>query len=315
MIVIGVDIGGGSMKGGAITDKGKVLDTFVVPMDRTAAPEVVFGLLADEILKFMNTHHYDEPITGVGLGVPGLIDKEMGTVASSPNMPTWLNFNIVEFMQKRISLPIKIVNDASAAALGEAKFGSGKNHRYLVMITLGTGVGGGIVFDGKLIDGNHSSGAQLGHATLVYGGRQCGCGRRGCLEMYASATALSKSTRISIRKYPDSILANCAKEIGKINAEVPFLAAKRGDKEGIRLIEEYVRYLSEGLMSICNSLRPDIIVLSGGVANAGDYLIEKINAYIKERDYGYKNAPIVEIKQAELGYDSGKIGAAALFFE
>lgn len=314
MIVIGVDIGGGSIKGGAVNDKGVVLDSFSIPMDRQAQPEVIFSKLATAIKDFIATHRYDEPISGVGLGVPGLIDKETGIVASSPNMPTWLNFNIIKFMGKEISLPIKIVNDASAAALGEARFGSGKKYRYLIMLTLGTGVGGGIVFDGHLIDGNHSMGAQLGHATIVLNGRKCGCGRRGCLEAYASASALSKTTRIYIEKHPNSVIAECAKELGKTNAEVAFMAAKRGDFDGNKIVNEYVMYLSEGILNICNSLRPDVIVLSGGVAKEGDYLISKIEQYVSVREYGYKNAPKVDIKSAELGYDAGKIGAATLFF-
>ena len=315
MIVIGVDIGGGSIKGGAINDKGKVLDTFSVPMNRNAEPEITFTQLADTINEFIKTHHYDEPISGVGLGVPGLIDKDTGLVASSPNMPKWLNFNIIECLKKRIILPIRIVNDASAAALGEARFGSGKRYRYLIMLTLGTGVGGGIVYNGKLIDGNLGMGAQLGHTTIVFNGRKCSCGRRGCLEAYASASALSKSTFFTIQKHPDSLLAKYAKEMGKTNAQTAFLAAKQGDFEGNRLVDEYVMYLSEGILNICNALRPDVIVLSGGVANEGEYLISKIKNYVQERNYGYTNAPEVDIKQAELGYDSGKIGAATLFFD
>ena len=149
MIVISVDIGGGSMKGGAINERGIVLDSFSLPMDRLANPEDTFANLASAINAFIKEHKYDEAISGVGLGVPGLIDKNTGIVASSPNMPAWLNFNIISFMEERIHLPVKIVNDASAAALGEAKFGSGKSYKNIVMITLGTGVGGGIIINGK----------------------------------------------------------------------------------------------------------------------------------------------------------------------
>ncbi len=315
MIVIGVDIGGGSIKGGAINDQGQILDEFVLPMDRYAKPEITFGNLADTINDFIKNHKYDEEISGIGLGIPGLIDKESGEIASSPNMPNWLRFNVIDFMSKRIPLPIKIVNDASAAALGEAKFGSGKKYKYLIMITLGTGVGGGIVFDGKLIDGNHSQGAQLGHSEIVLNGRHCSCGRRGCLEAYASASALSRQTRYAINKNPDGLLAKRAQELGKINARVAFDAAKQGDQDGEKLINDYVMYLSEGLLNFCNIFRPDIIVLSGGVANEGDYLVSKIKKYMKEKEFGYKNAPEVEIKVAELGYNSGKIGAASLFFD
>ena len=314
MIVIGVDVGGGSIKGGAINDKGKVLDEFVIPINRFDEPEITFGALADAINNFINTHHYDEEISGVGLGIPGLINKDTGIVASSPNMPKWLYFNIKEFLSQRIKLPIKLVNDASAAALGEAKFGSGRKYQYLIMFTLGTGVGGGIVFNGQLIDGNEGEGAQLGHAVIVHNGRKCGCGRKGCLEAYASATALTQRTRYIMGLHPESILNDIYKETGKINAMTAFIAAKRGDPVAIELVNEYVMYLSEGILNYCNIFRPDVVVLSGGVANEGEYLISKIRKYIKERDYGYKNSPEVDIKQAELGYDSGKIGAASLFF-
>lgn len=315
MIVIGVDVGGNSIKGGAVNDEGKVLDEFTVPINRYDEPENTFGHLASEINDFIKTHQYDEPISGVGLGIPGLINKDTGVVASSPNMPKWLNFNIKEFLEKRIKLPIKLVNDASAAALGEAKFGSGRKYKYLVMFTLGTGVGGGIVFNGQLIDGNEGEGAQLGHSVLILNGRRCSCGRRGCLEAYASATALSKQTRYMMQLYPESLLHQCAEEVGRVNATVAFMAAKRGDPVGIKLINDYVMYLSEGIMNYCNIFRPDIVVLSGGVANEGEYLISRIRKYIEDREYGYKNSPKVEIKQAELGYNSGKIGAASLFFE
>ena len=315
MIVIGVDVGGNSIKGGAVNDKGEVLDEFTMPINCYDEPENTFGHLTDEINNFIKTHQYDEPISGVGLGIPGLIDKDTGVVASSPNMPKWLNFNIKEFLEKRIKLPIKLVNDASAAVLGEAKFGSGRKYKYLIMITLGTGVGGGIVFNGKLIDGNKGEGAQLGHHVLVINGRQCSCGRRGCLEAYASATALVKQTKYMMKLYPESLLHQCAKEIGGINATVAFMAAKHGDQAGVKLVNDYVMYLSEGILNFCNIFRPDIVVLSGGVANEGEYLISKVRKYIQDREYGYKNSPKVEIKQAELGYDSGKIGAASLFFE
>ena len=314
MIAIGVDIGGGSLKGGAINNKGEVLASFAIPMDRFAEPEVTFSSLANAIKEFINSHSFDEPIIGVGLGVPGLINKETGEVASSPNMPKWLNFNIIQFMEERLNLPVKIVNDASAAALGEAKFGSGKKYKYLVMLTLGTGVGGGIVYEGKLIDGNLGMGAQLGHSIIVLNGRKCGCGRRGCLEAYASATALTKQTKWVIRNNPHSGLAKIAEELGKVDARTAFIAAREGDKLGNQLVDDYVMYLSEGIMDIANTLRPDVIVLSGGVANEGDYLINKLVDYVSSRNYGYNKAPSIDIKKAELGYDSGKIGAASLFF-
>lgn len=315
MIVIGVDIGGTSIKGGAINEQGKVLDRFSMPMDRKASPTKTFGELAKTIKEFMSCHKYDEKIVGVGLGVPGLINKYDGSVASSPNMKKWVNFNIVSFMEKKLKMPVKIINDASAAALGEARFGSGKDYNFLVMITLGTGVGGGIVYNKQVIDGFESKGAQLGHCLIKLNGRKCGCGRKGCLEAYASATALIKETKKAMEKHPDTLLHKITANFGEVDARAAFEAERQGDKEGMRLVSEYVTYLSEGLITIANMLRPEIVVLSGGVANEGAYLIDKVRNYVKEHNYGMKGSPVMKVEQASLGYDAGKIGAAALFFE
>lgn len=310
MIVIGVDIGGTSIKGAAITDKGEILDRFSLKMDRLAEPEVSYGKMCDEIEKFLKDKPYKNEIKGIGLGVPGILDRDIGLVKSSPNMPKWINFKISDFVQKRLHTPVKIVNDASAAALGEGKFGAGKNYKNMVMITLGTGVGGGIIINGKLYDGLGGTGAQLGHSVIRYNGRPCGCGRRGCLEAYASATALIKEAKTRKEKYPESGL----NKVSEIEAKTVFDLAREGDKLATRLVKEYVTYLSEGLLNICNEFRPELILLSGGVANEGDYLVKKVESYMKRHHYGYVNAPKVPVKLASLGYDSGKIGAASLFF-
>ena len=309
MTVIGVDIGGTSIKGAAINDSGKILDYFSLPMDRSLAPEESFKKMCDVISEFLKLHQFNDKVVGIGLGVPGILDRENGIIKSSPNMPKWINFPIVEFVQKRLDLPVKIVNDASAAALGEARFGAGKKYNNMIMITLGTGVGGGIIINKKLYDGLGSTGAQLGHALLKMNGRLCSCGRKGCLEAYASATALIKDTLKAKKRHPESVL----NKFDKIDAKSAFDAERMGDKVGHQLVNNYVMYLSEGLLSYCNIFRPDIFVLSGGVANEGDYLISRIKQYMDKYHYGYTNAPIIPIELASLGYDSGKIGAASLF--
>ena len=311
MIAIGVDIGGTSIKGAAITEKGEILDRFSLKMDRLAEPEITYGKMCDEIEKFLKDKPYKNEIIGIGLGVPGILDREAGIVKSSPNMPKWINFKINDFVQKRLNLPVKIVNDASSAALGEARFGSGKNYQNIVMITLGTGVGGGIIINGKLYDGMGGTGAQLGHAVIRYNGRPCGCGRRGCLEAYASATALINQAKIQKEKKPESVL----NKVKEIEAKTVFDLARENDKLAKKLVREYITYLSEGLLNLCNEFRPDIILLSGGVANEGDYLIGRIDRYMKKHNYGYVNAPRVPVALASLGYDSGKLGAASLLFE
>ena len=314
MIVLGIDIGGTSIKGAAIKKDGTILDTFSLKMNRNLSQEKIFSLICEAINDFLATHKYKERISGVGLGIPGLLDRKNGIIKTSNNMSKWNNFEVVKFIEKRINLPVKIINDASAAALGEARYGSGKDYENIIMLTLGTGVGGGIVIDKRLYDGLEGSGAQLGHTLIKINGRKCTCGRKGCLEAYASASALIKDTKKAIRKHPNSLLKSLASKYGKVNAEIAFEAAKNGDEVASNLINDYVMYLSEGLLNFCNIFRPNVIVLSGGIANQGNYLINKIEKYLKEHNYGYKGSPKIPVRQAILGYDAGKIGAASLFF-
>lgn len=314
MIAVGIDVGGTSIKGATINDKGVVLDRFSMPMDKDASAEETLGKLCDLVNETLASHKYEEKVVGIGIGIPGTFNKETGVIVNTPNLPTWVGFNVKQFIESKCKLYVKMVNDADAAALAEAKFGVGKEFNYVLMITLGTGVGGGIVINKTLYNGNLGMGAELGHMVIELDGKQCGCGRRGCFEAYASATALNRETREAMEKHPESLLFEVVEEIGGIDARVPFIAEKRGDKAAKEVVDNYVKYLSEGLLNYCNILRPNVIVLSGGVANEGDNLINRVKAYMKEHNYGMKNAPEVEIRQASLGYDAGKIGAAALYF-
>ena len=313
MIAVGIDVGGTSIKGATIKDNGEILHRFSMPMDKLASPETTIGKLCDLVNETL-LNKYDDKVAGIGIGVPGMFNKETGVIVSCPNLPTWAGFNLKEFIQNRCHLYVKMVNDADAAALAEAKFGVGKEYNYVLMITLGTGVGGGIVINKNLYNGNLGMGGELGHMVIEIDGKQCGCGRKGCFEAYGSATALIRDTKEAMEKHPDSLLHEVSKELSIIDARVPFIAEGRGDKVAKEIIDNYVKYLSEGLLNYCNILRPNIIVLSGGVANEGENLLGRIRQYIKDHNYGMKNAPEVVIKQATLGYDAGKIGAAALYF-
>ena len=315
MIAIGIDIGGTSIKGAAVDSYGKVYDVFSMPTDKNKTGQEEMHILADLIKKYIKEHQFNEPIKGVGLGIPGVIDSEHGVVGYSANLPLWENLNVKEILEKELGLPVRITNDANAAAYGEAKFGAGKDFPTIIMITLGTGVGGGIVLDGKLFEGNEGKGAELGHMTLVLNGRDCGCGRKGCFEQYASATGLIADATSFMRKHPDSIMNTVAKELGTVDARVPFIAERRGDRFAHEVVENYIMYLGEGLLNYCNIFRPNMIILSGGIANEGESFLARVNQYLLDHDFGYKRTPTVKLAVAKLGYDSGKIGAAALFFE
>ncbi len=315
MIAIGIDIGGTSIKGGTVNEKGKVFDYFHMDVVKDEKPEVTIKKIVQMINEFVNKYGYKkEDIVGIGCGVPGIIDSTNGIVTFSGNLK-WSNLPLKKMLEDSLGLPVKITNDANAAALAEAKFGSGSKYKSFIMVTLGTGIGSGIVIDGKLYEGNLGKGAEFGHSLLVMDGRECSCGRRGCLEAYASATALIKDTKAMMEVYKDSKMWEIAKKYDHVNARVAFEAARLGDKPAIEVVDNYVKYLSEGLINYFNTFRPEAVILSGGIAEEGEFLISKIRNYCQQHDYGIKLCPAVDILKSSVGYDSGKIGAAALFME
>ncbi len=313
MIAIGIDIGGTSIKGAAVYDDGRMLDVFSLPVIKGEPGEETVSKLIDLVDKYLDEQKIRDQVVGIGIGIPGLLDIDKGIVTFSPNLK-WEDLHIAEMFEKRLPYHVRIANDANVAAFGEAKFGAGKGVPYVVMLTLGTGVGGGIVLDGKLFEGNEGKGAEMGHIVMEFDGRQCGCGRKGCLEQYASATALVFDTKNAMEKHPESLMHKIAEEQGKVDGRVAFKAARQGDKAGLEVVEQYVRFLCEGIMNYCNIFRPNVVVLSGGIANEGDYLFDKLNNYLKVHQYGFPRSPEVKVVPAKLGYDSGKIGAACLLF-
>jgi glucokinase len=316
MTVIGIDVGGTTIKGAAVTSEGKMYKAFTVPVSKYEKGKEVMERLAKTILDYIKENQYEiGEISGIGMGIPGVIDSKKGVVCYSANLPLWADLEVKSIIEKLTGLPVKVSNDANAAALGEVRFGAGNNCETAIMLTLGTGVGCGVVLNGQLFEGNEGKGAELGHSTLILGGRQCSCGRKGCFEAYASASGLIYDTEQMIEKHPETKMKKIAIQFGKVNGRVAFKAAREyEDPWAIKVVDQYISYLGEGLLNICNIFRPNLIILSGGVANEGDYLIERVQEYIKERDYGYKNSPEVKVVNGKLGYDSGKIGAAALFF-
>ena len=313
MIAIGIDIGGTSIKGAAIYDDGRMLDVFSLPVVREDPGEVTINKLIDVVEQYIKEQDIAKEIVGIGFGIPGLLDIENGIVVFSNNL-RWENLPIADLFHKRLPYPIRIANDANVAAFGEARFGAGKGVPYVVMLTLGTGVGGGIVLDGKLYEGNEGKGAEMGHIVMQFEGRPCTCGRKGCLEAYASATAIINDTKKAMEEHPESLMHKVAEELGKVDGRVAFKAARQGDPVALGVVDQYVYFLSEGIMNYCNIFRPNVVILSGGIANEGDYLFDKINTYLKLHQYGYPKSPVVKVVPAKLGYDSGKIGAACLLF-
>ena len=314
MYAIGVDIGGMSMKIGLVNEKGKVLDTLIVPTVCGDPYEKTIGDLVNGIKELMKKHElFPDDVNGIGIGVPGAVNVNKGTVDSSANLK-WENVPLRDLVAQGVGRQVRLTNDANAAALGEARFGFKWKYPNVIMITLGTGVGGGIIADGKLYEGNQGKGAELGHITLVMNGEQCGCGRKGCAEAYASASALMRQTKIAMSGHKESKLWElCEGDINKINGKMPFDAAKMGDKVAEEVINQYVAYLGETILNYNNIFRPNAFILSGGIAKQGDYLLDRVKAYCEKYDWGYKNTPVPELLIATLGYESGIIGAASLY--
>ena len=314
MIAIGIDIGGMSIKGAAVDSNGKVYEPFSMPFAKNESGETIIRNLAVLVKKYINENDLEGKIAGVGIGCPGSLDVKNGIVNYANNLG-WNNLPITKIMQETLPYPVRIINDANAAALGEARYGAGKSYSNIILLTLGTGVGGGIIVDNKLYEGNEGKGAELGHMVIQVDGEPCSCGRKGCFEAYASATALIREAKKAMLLDKESLLWNLVPDIESVGGRVIFEAIKQGDKTANKVFENYIKYLGEGILNYCNIFRPDAIVLSGGIANAGDALFIPLNEYIKNRNYGYKETPAVKVVPSVLGYDSGKVGAAALFFE
>ena len=308
---IGIDLGGTFIKGGIVDDAGNILIRDKVPTEKEkGADKVALNIanLCKTLLERVNMTSSD--IIGIGMGVPGMIDGEKGEVVYSNNLG-WEHFYISDELEKQTGLPVKIANDANVAALGETKFGCGKEYKNTVMLTLGTGVGSGIVIDGKLFEGNRSAGAELGHMVIVAGGEECTCGRKGCLETYASATALIRDTKRAMLADKNSELW----EIGSVDNVTGKTAFdyKDCDKTAKGIVDNYIQKLGVGITNIANAFRPEAIMLGGGVCTQGDTLIKPLQKYLDKEIFAGDKGPQVKIVTAMLGNSAGLLGAAALW--
>lgn len=307
---VGIDLGGTFIKGGIVDAAGNILVQDKTPTeskfgaDRVAAN---IAALANSLLQRLGLKAED--VEGLGMGVPGMIDSKAGNVIYSNNLE-WKDFRIGETVAKLTGLRVKIANDANVAALGEVKFGAAKGMDDMVMLTLGTGVGGGIVAEGKLIEGNKSAGAELGHMVIVAGGEQCTCGRKGCLEAYASATALIRDTKRAMEAHKDSKMW----EIGstdRVTGKTAF-DYKDVDPYAKAVVDGYIAHLGFGITNLANIFRPQAVLLGGGVCAQGKALTEPLQTLLDADIFAGELGPRVEIRTAALENSAGILGAAAL---
>ncbi|MBQ9985287.1 MAG: ROK family protein [Oscillospiraceae bacterium] len=305
---IGIDLGGTNIAGGLVSDDGKLLY-------KTSTPTVTDseGALLSAIAKVINeikAQADGAEIDAVGIGVPGHADDKTGIVVYCNNIP-FVNTDLAGYIKKETGLPCTIGNDANAAALAEVLFGAARGYQNAVMITLGTGIGAGIIFNKKLFTGCNGAAGEIGHMVICPDGIECNCGRRGCYELYGSATALKRQTREAMKKHPESKLWEFAKTLDGVTGKTAFDAMRAGDKAGAEVVNQYVRYLSSGVIDIINLLFPEAIIFGGGVAKEGEALLAPLREIVDRECYSLHGNK-THFLSAELGNDAGIIGAAFL---
>lgn len=313
MKYIGVDIGGMSVKCGVVSDKGQLIFKKSAPIKADAQDSIIVKDIADLVLDVISESGTDkEEIYGIGIGCPGSVYDEKGVVRYSCNI-NFRNTPMADMMCEMTGIDnVRLSNDANCAALGETMFGAGNGAKNSVLVTLGTGVGTGIVVDGKLLTGNKSAGAEGGHIQINMGGATCGCGKKGHYEAYASATALMDQVARACAKHPESLLAKYAEEHG-IDGKTVFICAEQGDKVAIATLKRYIKYVGEGLTVFANIFFPEVIIIGGGISNEGEQFVKPLQRYVSKNVYGAAYNPKIKVVPATLKNDAGIIGASALF--
>ncbi len=307
---VGIDLGGTFIKGGIVDDLGNIVYSDKTPTESEKGADGVANNIANLTKALLARVGLGaDDVEGIGMGVPGMIDSKAGNVIYSNNL-NWKDFRIGEKVTALTGLRVKIANDANVAALGEVKFGAAKAYESVVMLTLGTGVGGGIVVDGKLVEGNKSAGAELGHAVIVAGGEACTCGRKGCLEAYASATALIRDTKRMMEAHKDSKMWEIG-DLSKVTGKTAF-DYKDSDVYAKAVVDNYLAMLACGITNMANVFRPEAVLLGGGVCAQGDNLIKPLQELVNKEIFAGDLGPQVPILIAELENSAGILGAAAL---
>ena len=307
---IGIDLGGTNIAAGIVREDGKIVVQSSVPtLSKRPTDEIVKDMvfLSKQLIKDAELELND--IEAVGIGCPGTINFETGEVIYSNNIKME-HYMLAKEFQKYLNLPVKIDNDANCAAMGEYIV-SGNNVPIFMFITLGTGVGSGLILNGKVFRGFNGAASEAGHITLVSGGEPCTCGKRGCWETYASVTALIRQTKVAMEKNPESLMHEIAKAEGKISGRTSFDAAKQGDKAAQAVVKQYAQYVADGIVSVENVLQPDIISVGGGISREGEYLLQPVCEYAAANGFN-KFMPKTKIVTAQSFNDAGIIGAAMI---
>ena len=317
MYHLGVDLGGTNIAVCIANDNGEIIARAnAKTLNQRSYDEIMGDFLAvcDEVIRRAKITVAD--VSTIGVGIPGTIDTKNLRVIYTNNIPALSATDMGKTIREHFpDMKINFGNDADVAAYGEVMCGAAKGAKNVVMITLGTGVGSGIIINGKIYNGFNGGGGEIGHSVIFPDGEMCTCGRCGCWEQYASVTALVRQTKEALDKYPDSLMHKIvAENDGKINGLTSFNAMRKGDKAGKEVVDKYVEYICIGVANVISIFQPEYLLIGGGISKEGDALMIPIAEYVKKNTYGYE-APTEKTKiiKAELSNDAGLIGAAMLF--
>ena len=305
-LVFAVDLGGTHLRIGLVDDAGKIHKQLKRQTPKDETPDALIAALASVADEWRDYG----PIIAASVMVPGAVDREQAVVTSAPNLPSLINLGLKAVLQERLGWPVVLENDANAAAMGEMWLGAARGCRDVVSVTLGTGVGGGMVLGGKLWRGAHGSAGEIGHTTVdPFSGLKCKCGNTGCLELFASATAIVRMARESLSQFPQAAL-----NAENLTAEKVYDAGRDGDELALSVFRRAGKYLGIGLANLMSLIDPEIIVINGGVVNGWDLFAADMYAEVEERAFQAK-AKQVNIARAECGDNAGLLGAARLAFD
>lgn len=306
---IGVDVGGTNLVAGVVNKQGDILAKAKCPTRSDKGADTIIADIKDIISQAcVNAGISEKEMVSIGIGIPGPVDNQAGEVVFTANLPL-SRIPIAAMIKEKWNVRTFLLNDADAAAFGEAYAGSAKGCAHMVLITLGTGLGGGMVINGKINTGFNNIGGEIGHIVIEHNGRPCNCGRKGCWEKYASASGLITLTREQMEREAGSAMWRIAPSLEKVDGRTAFLAAKEGDEAGKAVVALYLEYLAGGLSNIVNIFQPEVICIGGGVCNEGDALLLPVREMVARTTFRHPTRN-TEIRIASLGNDAGIIGAA-----
>lgn len=312
---LGIDLGGTNIAIGLVDENCNIIKKDSAPTGRKKPYAEIVKDMADLAMKVIKDAEVDtSDIKAIGIGSPGFANEEKGEIVYASSFPTFRNAPIAAEMKKYFpSCEVYLENDANAAAYGEMMAGAAKGKNDVIAVTLGTGVGGGIIIGGKIYAGYNNAGGEIGHKVIMVDGLDCACGRSGCWEMYASATAIIRQTKEAAKANPESLINKiCEGDLEKVNGKTAFDAMDAGDETAKKVVEQYIKYLSVGIVDLINVFQPEMIVVGGGISKQGESLLAPVREIAQKESYGL-DCEKTKIVQATLGNDAGIIGAAMLW--